>query len=151
MTVQVESFKLDHTTVKAPYVRLAERIKGPKEDVVVKYDLRLVQPNRDAIPTGGLHTLEHLFAVYFRQYLEDVIDVSPMGCRTGFYLIKFGETPVQELETVFIKVLNKVLETNPEGVPATTEKECGNYKDHSFFTAKEYARLALENFRSRTI
>lgn len=144
MPINVESFTLDHTKVKAPYVRLAERIKGPNGDIVAKYDLRLTQPNMDSIPTGGLHTLEHLFAVYFREYLNNIIDISPMGCRTGFYLSKFEEIPVEELKDVFIKVLQKVVESSPSDIPATTAKECGNYKDHSLFCAKEYAKLALE-------
>ena len=29
-------------------------------------------------------------------------------------------------------------------MPATTEKSCGNYRDHSLFTAKEWAKLILE-------
>ena len=31
-----------------------------------------------------------------------------------------------------------------DDVPATTEKSCGNYRDHSLFTAKEWAKLILE-------
>ncbi|HHY04500.1 MAG TPA: S-ribosylhomocysteine lyase [Thermoanaerobacterales bacterium] len=147
--IKVESFNLDHTKVKAPYVRLSERIKGPKGDMVVKYDLRMVQPNTDSIPTGGLHTLEHLFAVYFRKYLKDVIDISPMGCRTGFYLSKFGETPLEELQQIFINVLEEVINSRTEDIPAVTEKECGNFKDHSLFTAKEYAKRTLEGFKKR--
>ena len=48
----LESFELDHTKVVAPYVRLAGRYAGPHGDVVTKYDLRLVQPNRAEIPTA---------------------------------------------------------------------------------------------------
>ena len=32
--VIVESFELDHTAVKAPYVRLISEEKGPKGDVI---------------------------------------------------------------------------------------------------------------------
>ena len=38
----VESFQLDHTKVKAPYVRYIDTEKGPNGDVVSNYDLRLV-------------------------------------------------------------------------------------------------------------
>ena len=55
----VESFQLDHTKVKAPYVRYIDTQTGPNGDVISNYDLRLVQPNENAIPTGGLHTIEH--------------------------------------------------------------------------------------------
>jgi S-ribosylhomocysteine lyase len=149
MTVHVESFKLDHTKVTAPYVRIAEKLKGPKGDIVVKYDLRMVQPNVDSIPTAGLHTLEHLFAVYFRELVEDIIDISPMGCRTGFYFTKFGETKVEDLKQCLIQVLEKVVKSIPEDVPATSEKECGNYKDHSLFCAREYAKKTLQAFKNQ--
>ena len=42
---KVESFTLDHTKVKAPYVRLITEETGKKGDVISNYDLRLVQPN----------------------------------------------------------------------------------------------------------
>lgn len=48
----VESFQLDHTKVKAPYVRYIDTQTGPNGDVISNYDLRLVQPNENAIPTG---------------------------------------------------------------------------------------------------
>ncbi len=42
----VESFQLDHTKVKAPYVRYIDTETGPNGDVISNYDLRLVQPSR---------------------------------------------------------------------------------------------------------
>ena len=53
----VESFTLDHTKVKAPYVRVIETQAGPQGGQITNYDLRLTQPNETAIETGGLHTL----------------------------------------------------------------------------------------------
>ncbi|HHV73874.1 MULTISPECIES: S-ribosylhomocysteine lyase [unclassified Thermoanaerobacterium] len=144
MEIKVESFKLDHRTVKAPYVRKSGTLVGPNGDVVTKYDIRLTQPNVDSIPTGGIHTLEHLFATYFRDYFDDIIDISPMGCRTGFYLTKFGDTSIDEIKDALRKVLERVLTTKEEDVPATNEIQCGNYRDHSLFTAKEYAKAVLE-------
>ena len=51
----VESFQLDHTKVLAPYVRLIGAETGPKGDVITNFDVRLVQPNEQEIPTAGLH------------------------------------------------------------------------------------------------
>lgn len=51
---EVESFQLDHTAVRAPYVRLINRESGPAGDVISNFDLRFVQPNANAIPTGGV-------------------------------------------------------------------------------------------------
>ncbi|KPU27538.1 S-ribosylhomocysteinase [Caloranaerobacter sp. TR13] len=144
MPMKVESFELDHTKVKAPYVRKAGKIIGPKGDIVQKYDLRFIQPNVGAIPTAAMHTIEHLMATYFRDEIEDIIDISPMGCRTGFYLIKFGEIDIEDIRKAWIKVLKRIIETKEEEVPATNEVQCGNFRDHSLFSAKEYAKTVLE-------
>ena len=40
----VESFLLDHTIVKAPYVRLAGTEQHEKGSILQKYDLRFLQP-----------------------------------------------------------------------------------------------------------
>ena len=85
--VTVESFELDHTIVKAPYVRLISEEAGPLGDVISNFDIRLVQPNENAIPTAGLHTIEHLLAKLIRERIDGMIDCSPFGCRTGFQLI----------------------------------------------------------------
>ena len=69
----VESFQLDHTKVKAPYVRYIDTQTGPNGDVISNYDLRLVQPNENAIPTGGLHTIEHTIAVLLRERIYGYI------------------------------------------------------------------------------
>lgn len=84
---KVESFELDHTKVKAPYVRLITVEEGQKGDKISNFDLRLVQPNENAIPTGGLHTIEHLLARLLRDRIDGYIDCSPFGCRTGFHLL----------------------------------------------------------------
>lgn len=43
--VVVESFELDHTIVKAPYVRLISEEVGPVGDIITNFDIRLIQPN----------------------------------------------------------------------------------------------------------
>ena len=48
---EVESFTLDHTKVKAPYVRLIAQEQGVKGDVIANYDLRFLQPNEKELPT----------------------------------------------------------------------------------------------------
>ncbi|KAF1298329.1 S-ribosylhomocysteinase [Enterococcus sp. JM4C] len=139
---RVESFELDHNKVKAPYVRLAgsETNQGV---LIQKYDLRFLQPNKEAIPTSALHTLEHLLAINLRDQIEGIIDISPMGCRTGFYLIVWGEhTPTEVRDALEIVLKEHVIGT--DFVPAVSAKECGNYRDHSLFSAQEYAKQVLE-------
>lgn len=140
-----DSFDLDHTRVRAPYVRLAGRYRGPQGDLIEKFDLRLVQPNRAEIPTAALHTIEHLFAGYLRDELgERVVDASPMGCRTGFYLTVIGELSEEEARRAFEGALAKV-STHQGEIPGCSELECGNYRDHSLPGARAWASRILDD------
>ena len=103
--VTVESFELDHTIVKAPYVRLISEEVGPKGDIITNFDIRLIQPNENSIDTGGLHTIEHLLAKLIRQRIDGLIDCSPFGCRTGFHMIMWVNKILQKL----LKLSNLVL------------------------------------------
>ena len=91
----LDSFKVDHTIMPAPAVRLAKTMQTPKGDVISVFDLRFCVPNEDILSERGIHTLEHLFAGFMRDHLNgknaEIIDISPMGCRTGFYMSVIGE------------------------------------------------------------
>ena len=138
-----ESFELDHTRVRAPYVRLAGNYRGPHGDTIRKFDLRLVQPNQAEIPTAALHTIEHLFAGYLRDSLgEAVIDASPMGCRTGFYLTVLGEIDEEQVRRAFRQALQDVAE-HEGAIPGCSELECGNFRDHSLPGARAWAERVL--------
>lgn len=139
---KVESFELNHELVKAPYVRIAGQSENADGAKIRKFDIRFIQPNQGAIPTAALHSIEHLFAVNIRDHLEGVIDISPMGCRTGFYLICWGEPSVKEVVEAVKKVLQFIIET--DHVDATDIRSCGNYRDHSLFGAQEYAKEILK-------
>ncbi|WP_304055280.1 S-ribosylhomocysteine lyase [Levilactobacillus namurensis] len=142
---KVESFTLDHTTVKAPYVRLITRETGKKGDVISNFDLRLVQPNTNAIPTAGLHTIEHLLAGYLRDEMSGVIDCSPFGCRTGFHLITWGEQSTEEVAKALKASLHRIAyDTEWKDVQGTDKYSCGNYRDHSLFSAKEWCKDILD-------
>lgn len=140
--VKVESFQLDHTKLVAPYVRKCSTTVGEKGDKVTKYDLRFTQPNKEAMPTAAIHALEHLLAGLIREELDGVIDLSPMGCRTGFYLIIWGDKETSEIKKAVENALERVLEAKE--VPARSEVECGNYRDLSLFGAQEYAKQVLK-------
>ncbi|OTN75288.1 S-ribosylhomocysteine lyase [Enterococcus sp. 8G7_MSG3316] len=142
---EVESFTLDHNKVIAPYVRVITTETGPKGDTITNYDLRFAQPNKAEIPTGAIHTLEHLLAALLRDRLDGIIDVSPFGCRTGFHLIVWGKYEAAEVATALKATLTQIVEDIEwSDVQGTDAKSCGNYKDHSLFSAKEWAKLVLE-------
>ena len=142
---QVDSFNLDHTKVRAPYVRHAGHYVGAKGDEINKYDLRLVQPNQAEIPTAALHTIEHLLAGYLRDHLDaKIIDASPMGCRTGFYLTVLGAPEETTISNALKNALTSI--TRHDGpIPGCSELECGNYRDHSLPGAQAWAASILEH------
>ncbi len=140
--MKVESFSLDHTKVVAPYIRKCGEFFGENGDVVTKFDVRFTQPNVEYMDIDGVHTLEHLLAGFLREEMNKVIDISPMGCRTGFYLIVFGRKETKDIVGILKKALNKVLDV--QEVPAANEFQCGNYKDHSLEKAKQYAKKVLD-------
>ncbi|HEO3753913.1 TPA: S-ribosylhomocysteine lyase [Streptococcus agalactiae] len=142
--VVVESFELDHTIVKAPYVRLISEEVGPVGDIITNFDIRLIQPNENAIDTAGLHTIEHLLSKLIRQRINGLIDCSPFGCRTGFHMIMWGKQDATEIAKVIKSSLEAIAGgVTWEDVPGTTIESCGNYKDHSLHSAQEWAKLIL--------
>lgn len=148
-----ESFNLDHEAVEAPYIRLVSRknlgrrIPEPGEpagndDVIItKFDIRFTQPNEKFIPNDALHSLEHLVAEYMRDQSSNVIDFSPMGCRTGFYLIMAGDYTIEQIRYLFTNTLSDIL--SADAVPGCSEKACGNYREHDLDGAKLWAARFL--------
>ncbi len=140
----VESFTLDHTAVRAPYVRLIAVEHGPRGDAISNFDVRFVQPNEGEIPTAGLHTIEHLLASLLRDRLAGLIDISPFGCRTGFHLIAWGEPAIADLVTAITDSLRAIAEDITwEDVPGVDAFSCGNYRDHSLHSAREWSKAIL--------
>ncbi|MDO5752059.1 S-ribosylhomocysteine lyase [Arthrobacter sp.] len=140
--MNVESFNLDHRTVAAPYVRVADRKELPHGDVITKYDVRFTQPNVAHLEMKAVHSLEHLFAECSRNHSEAVIDFSPMGCQTGYYLILQGEPDVPGVLELIEATLTDVLDATE--VPAANEVQCGWGENHSLDAAKQAARDFLQ-------
>lgn len=140
---KVESFELDHRLVKAPYIRKCCVMKGEKGDTVSKFDIRFLQPNLEAFGTAAMHGLEHLLAHEVRSRLNNVIDLSPMGCRTGFYMTIWGDVDPKIIKETIESSLQIILDAKE--IPAANEIQCGNYKDLSLFGAKEYAKQVLKD------
>lgn len=142
----VESFDLDHTKVKAPFVRKCSVYKGEHGDTVTKFDIRFTQPNVSEMQSEGIHTLEHLLATYLRdddaEFASKIIDVSPMGCRTGFYMTIWGEWESYVIASKISDALSLVL--TAEDIPAENEIQCGNFRLHSLHLAKKYASDVLQ-------
>lgn len=130
----IESFKIDHTKLLAPYTRLAG-VYVKNETIVKKYDIRFITPNTTYIDDKTMHSLEHLLATAFKKVFQnDMIDLSPMGCKTGFYFTVFN-TP--DIET---KIETAIRKASTIRIPKPTKKNCGSYLLHNI----EGARVFLE-------
>jgi S-ribosylhomocysteine lyase len=143
----VESFELDHDAVVAPYVRHCGVHKVGSDGEVNKFDIRFCQPNKQAMKPDAIHTLEHLLAFNIRKHSEkynhfDIIDVSPMGCQTGFYLVVSGNPTVTEIIDLMEDTMKESVETVE--VPAATEKQCGQAKLHDLEGAKRLMNFWLQ-------
>lgn len=140
--MNVESFNLDHTAVAAPYVRVADVKRLPHGDVLTKFDVRFCQPNRDHLEMKAVHSIEHTFAEKSRNHSDAVIDFSPMGCQTGFYLIMAGEPTVEEAMDLVEATFRDILGATE--VPAANEVQCGWGANHSLADAQAAVRAMLD-------
>lgn len=139
--MNVESFNLDHTIVDAPFVRLAGIKEGINGDVIHKYDIRFKQPNKEHMEMPALHSLEHLMAENIRNHTDKVVDISPMGCQTGFYVSLINHDNYEDVLAILEKTLNDVLAADE--VPACNEVQCGWAASHSLEGAKAIAQEML--------
>ena len=144
----LDSFKVDHTKMKAPGVRLAKTMKTPKGDIISVYDLRFCLPNKEIMSEAGTHTLEHLFAGFMREHLNskdvEIIDISPMGCRTGFYMSLIGSPNVDKVIKAWESSMKDVLNiASQNDIPELNIYQCGTASMHSLKEAKEIAQNVL--------
>lgn len=144
----LDSFRVDHTIMPAPAVRVAKTMKSPSGDVITVFDLRFCIPNEAMMGEKGIHTLEHLFAGFIREHLNsdkvEIIDVSPMGCRTGFYMSLLGNPSEEEVAKAWKLSMEDVLNVQSQNdIPELNVFQCGTYKMHSLDEAKEIAKEIL--------
>ncbi|MFK5039546.1 S-ribosylhomocysteine lyase [Glaesserella parasuis] len=146
----LDSFKVDHTRMNAPAVRVAKTMTTPKGDTITVFDLRFVRPNIEILSPRGIHTMEHLFAGFMRDHLNsdtvEIIDISPMGCRTGFYMSLIGSSSAEEVAKAWEASMRDALEKVPDEtkIPELNEFQCGSYKEHSLADAHEIVHNVLK-------
>ncbi len=136
---RIASFSVNHDKLeKGMYV---SRIDGD----VITYDIRMKKPNGgDYLGNGALHTFEHLFATYARnsKYADSVIYIGPMGCRTGFYFL-LRDTVSKTDAITLVKESFAFIKDFEGEIPGRRREECGNYKEHDLYGAKETAKDML--------
>ncbi|EAH4796871.1 S-ribosylhomocysteine lyase [Campylobacter coli] len=146
----LDSFKVDHTKMPAPAVRLAKTMKTPKGDDISVFDLRFCIPNKDIMSEKGTHTLEHLFAGFMRDHLNsdlvEIIDISPMGCRTGFYMSLIGTPDEKSVAKAWEAAMKDILNVSDQSqIPELNIYQCGTCAMHSLNEAKEIAQKVLNS------
>ncbi len=144
----LDSFKVDHTKMKAPAVRVAKTMQTPKGDIITVFDLRFCLPNKEILPSKGIHTLEHLFAGFMREHLNgdhiEIIDISPMGCRTGFYMSLIGTPDEKQVADAWLASMRDILTVKTQAeIPELNIYQCGTYTEHSLAEAHEIAHHVI--------
>ncbi|MCP6565099.1 S-ribosylhomocysteine lyase, partial [Klebsiella pneumoniae] len=93
--------------------------EGQNGDVIKKYDIRFKQPNKEHMKMPGLHSLEHLMAENIRNHTDKVVDLSPMGCQTGFYVSFINHDDYEDVLNIIEATLKDVVAAKE--VPACNE------------------------------
>jgi S-ribosylhomocysteine lyase len=145
----LDSFTVDHTIMNAPAVRVAKVMKTPSGDTITVFDLRFCKPNAEIMSEKGTHTLEHLFAGFMRNHLNgdgvEIIDISPMGCRTGFYMSLIGTPEETRVVQAWLDAMKDVVAVKSQNdIPELNEYQCGTYLMHSLAEAQGIAQSIID-------
>lgn len=137
---KIESFTVDHTKLKEGiYLSRKDKQDGV---TVTTFDLRFTKPNVEPVmDTPAIHTIEHLGATYLRnsERQKEIIYFGPMGCRTGFYLVTFGDLTPYDVYSLIVETCDFILTFEGE-IPGATAVECGNFSEQNLQMAKFYVQ-----------
>ena len=145
---KIESFKVNHLNLEAG-LYVSRRDKSG-ECVITTFDLRMTAPNREpVIDMPALHTIEHLGATYLRnsEKKEEVVYFGPMGCRTGCYLLMFGNLTSEEIYPLVIDMCDFIINFEGE-IPGAKPEECGNFSEQNLNMAKYYIGKYKQNLQT---
>ena len=143
---KITSFTIDHLRLQPGlYVSRKDAAGG---QTVTTFDLRLTSPNEEPVMnTAEVHTMEHLAATYLRnepEWKDKVLYFGPMGCRTGFYLLLFGDYSSRQVLPLVTDCF-RFIRDYQGAVPGASPRDCGNYLDMNLpmanYWGKKYANL----------
>lgn len=145
---KIASFTIDHLRL-IPGIYVSRKDVDPvKGGVVTTFDLRMTAPNREpVINTAPLHAIEHLGATFLRndkEWKDRVLYFGPMGCRTGFYLLLFGDLEPADIANLVRRMFEFMAAFEGE-IPGARPEECGNWHDADLVGAKWWADRYLAN------
>ncbi len=144
----IASFTVNHLLLE-PGVYVSRKDKDPDTGAVVTtFDLRLTAPNREPVmDTAAAHALEHLGATFLRNVSDwgnRVVYFGPMGCRTGFYLVLFGDYESADVIDLVRRLFAFARDFEGE-IPGAKPAECGNWHDADLNLAHWWASRYLKN------
>ena len=127
---KITSFTIDHIKLQ-PGLSVSRKDRMG-DQTVTTFDLRLTKPNDEPVMnTAEVHTIEHLAATYLRNdptWKDKVLYFGPMGCRTGFYLLLWGDYCSRDVLEL-VKACFRFVRDYRDEVPGASAKDCGNYLD----------------------
>lgn len=140
---RIASFKINHLDL-FPGLYVSRRDENAA-CTVTTFDMRITAPNREpVIDIPALHTIEHLAATYLRncERKNEIIYFGPMGCRTGCYIVMFGELNSEDIFDMVTDMCNFIITFEGE-IPGAKPEQCGNYSEQNLNMAKYYIKKYL--------
>ncbi len=146
---RIASFTVDHLKL-LPGLYVSRKDKRG-DTVITTFDMRITAPNREPVmDIPALHTIEHLGATYLRnsKYKEDIVYFGPMGCRTGCYILMFGDLCSEDVYDLVIELCDFIISFEGD-IPGAAPEQCGNYSEQNLNIAKyyisKYKKALIEN------
>ena len=131
----------DHRHMSPPSLRISKRRQSGAGSLVCVWDLRVAQPNVSHLAIEAIHSLEHFMGSLLPQRSPDIVNVAPMGCQTGFYIVSLDLDDFDTMAGHLSAVLERVLSATE--VPLANNRECGWAERHSLIGAREVAGWLL--------
>ena len=145
---RIASFNVDHVRL-VPGLYVSRR-DSFRDAVVTTFDIRMKKPNAgDYLSTTEAHTIEHLGATFLRndpRTSESTVYFGPMGCRTGFYAVFFGDLESEDVAEIITEMFEFIASYRGT-IPGQSEMECGNFRDLSMEGTRQRAVEYLEVLR----
>ena len=146
---RIASFRVNHLNLYPGLYVSRRDVRGGV--TVTTFDLRITAPNREpVIDQPALHTIEHLGATYLRnsEKKADIVYFGPMGCRTGCYLLMFGDLSSEDVYGLVCDMCRFILDFEGE-IPGAQPDQCGNYSEQNLNMCKFYIRKYLEELEGQ--
>lgn len=133
------SFSKDHTKMQAPFIKDSVLKVFDSGLEIRKSDIRFCTPNSDyRLGQDTMHSMEHILSTILYSHYGDlssgalILDLSPMGCGTGFYCTYLAE---KDFEVDYKGAI--LMASRYTTVPGSAKEQCGAYLHHNVGLAQQ--------------